>query len=163
MNRVAVCIPIALFVTACAAPSVLLSRASTTVMEARTQNLVGQHVRWGGTVANVTPTERGTCFEIVDRPLDRDGTPLHGQQPDGRFLACTPQIFPRGVYEGQDSTVSGTLEPTVTETLIGLKYRYPRVAITELNFWPRTHYSSVDRDGSRWWEPPEQGSQGYWW
>ncbi len=164
MQRLAVCIPLVLVTMACVPPSVAPPHApEVTVARARVENLVGQHVRWGGQVACVTPTERETCFEVMDRPLARDGEPLHTEQTGGRFLACTPQFYPRGLYEGQDVTVTGTLEPPVIGELDGLDHRYPRVAVGALNFWPQPPASVVDHDGARWWQPPGQGSQGYWW
>lgn len=119
-----------------------------------------------------------------DRPLADDGEPLDTEPTDGRFLACTPQFYPRGVYERQDVTVAGTLEPPGPASGVGSAgpladgslrspksgrllaesgYRYPRVAIATLNFWPQRHDSLSERYGSRWWQPPDQGSQGYWW
>lgn len=160
----AVCIPLVLLAMACVLPSVAPPhRSEVTVTRVRVENLVGQQVRWGGEVASVTPTERETCFEVIDQPLAHDGAPLHTEQTDGRFLACTPQFYPRGLYEGRDVTVTGRLEPPVIGELDGLEHRYPRVAIAALNFWPQPSSSVGDRDGSRWWQPSGQGSQGYWW
>ncbi len=157
-------IALVVFATACAPPSGVRPDASAvTVTRARVEDLVGRHVRWGGEIASVTPTEHETCFEVIDRPLADNGAPLHTGQTDGRFMACTPQLYLRGIYEGQDITVSGTLEQPVTGKLDELEYRYPRVAIEALHFWPQERPAFGERYGSRWWQPPDQGSQGYWW
>jgi len=129
--------------------------------QARFENLVGQHVRWGGEVASVTPTERETCFEIIDRPLASDGRPFDSAPSQGRFLACTPQFFPRGLYEGEDVTVAGTLERSVKAQLDELKYRYPRVAIAALAFWPRSQKVLAGASFPRAWRPG--GAQSYLW
>jgi len=164
MQRLAVCIPLVLLAMACVPPSIAPPQASEiTVTRARVENLVGRNVRWGGEVASVTPTERKTCIEVIDRPLAHDGKPLHTGQTDSRFLACTPQFYPRGLYEGQDVTMTGTLEPPARGALDGLEHRYSRVAIVTLNFWPQPSASVVDHDGPRWKQPPGQRSQGYWW
>ncbi|MFN8626129.1 MAG: Slp family lipoprotein [Candidatus Binatia bacterium] len=166
MYRSVSCFSIAFFAAACALPAAPPPRApAISVTRARFENFVGQQVRWGGKVASVTPTESQTCFEIVDRPLDSGGEPLDSAQRDGRFLACTPQFYARGVYEGQDVTVTGTLETPVTEKLDDLKYRYPRVAITELHFWPPPEDVLANRTFPRRWQPwgTDLGLQGYWW
>ena len=164
MQRLAGCIPLVLLAMACVPPPIAPPHPSEiTVTRARVENLVGRQVRWGGEVASVTPTERETCFEVIDRPLAQNGQPIHTEQTAGRFLACTPQFYPRGLYEGQDVTVAGTLETPAPGQLDSLDHRYPRVAIAALNFWPQPQSSHGDRYGSRWWQPSGQGSQGYWW
>ncbi len=163
MYRLAVWIPMAMFAMACVPPTTPPRPAEITVMRARFENLVGRRVRWGGQVASVNPTERETCFEITDRPLASDGEPLSTEQTDGRFLACTPHFYARGVYEGQDVTIAGTLEGPVTGKLDKWSYRYPRVAIQEIYFWPREQYSLRREYGPRSLQPWGQGSRGYWW
>ncbi len=164
IGTAALILAVALFAAACVPPTVAPPEASEiSVTRAGVERLVGQHVHWGGEIASVTPTEHETCFEVIDRPLTHDGKPLDGAQSDGRFLACTPQFYARGVYEGQDVTVAGTLELPVTAKLDDLKYRYPRVAIATLHFWPRSEDSLASHDFPRWWQPWDPEVEFYWW
>jgi outer membrane lipoprotein len=164
MNRVAVCVTLALFAAACAPLSAVPpGPAAITVTRARVESLVGQHVRWGGEVADVHLTEHETCFEIIDRPLASNGEPLDTERTDGRFLACTPQFYARALYQGKDVTVTGTLEAPEIGKLLELNYRYPRVRIGELQFWPQAQNAFGDRYRSGLWSPWGAGSRGYWW
>ena len=136
-----------------------------TVVRAQQENLTGQRVRWGGEIANITSAEHATCFEVRSHPLGRDGRPTSSQGSVGRFIACARGFYPHDLYEGQQLTVVGTLRrPTVT-MLGAFTYRYPRVAVEKLHFWPEreSHSARLTRDWSPSWEPWESGSEGYWW
>jgi outer membrane lipoprotein len=146
-------------------PPPAMSWSPISVGRADHENLVGQRVRWGGDIAGVTMGEQDTCFEVISRPLTRDGQPRDTGQTSGRFIACAPGVYPRGLYEGQEITVVGTLEkPTVRELGEGA-HRYPRVAVEDLHFWPEQQREPAWR-AQEWPRSPDQwqaGSEGYWW
>jgi len=155
-----------LWMMACAnGPQSAASWSQITVIRAQEENLLGQRVRWGGDIANITPGEQGTCFEVISRPLARSGRPRDGEQSGGRFIACAPGVYPAGLYEGQQLTVVGMLQKPIVEKVGELTHRYPRVAAEKLYFWPAQEYGSrwPTRDSPPYGQPWGSGSEGYWW
>ncbi len=157
-----------LCIAACATrPPSAVRWPSTTVAQAEQEHLTGKRVRWGGDVASVTNGKNKTCFEVISRPLARDGQPRDTAESGGRFMACADGVYPRGLYGGQQLTVVGTLEkPTVPppnehQRMPG----YPQVAAESLYFWPEQAQDSSwrAREWPRGWEPWAPGSEGYWW
>jgi outer membrane lipoprotein len=166
MYRWLVAVSLLLGMAACAsrAPSAApWSRVS--VLRAQQENLVGERVRWGGDIVSVTLGEQDTCFQVISRPLTRDGRPRDTGQTSGRFIACAPGVYPRGLYEGQEITVVGTLEKPIVREFGEGAHHYPRVTVEDLCFWPDQQRESAWR-AQEWPRSPEQwqaGSEGYWW
>ncbi len=159
-------VPLLVCIAACAsrAPSAA-PWSRVTVLKAQQENLVGERVRWGGDIAGVTVHEQDTCFEVISRPLTRDGQPRDTGQTSGRFIACAAGVYPRGLYEGQEITVVGTLEEPTGRESGEAAHHYPRVAAEELYFWPAQQHEPAWR--AQEWppssEPWDPGSEGYWW
>lgn len=108
-----------------------------TVLQARTGNLTGQRVRWGGTIVSVTPGKNDTCLEILDRPLDARARPRRADQPDGRFVACALGFYDPGVYaRGREVTVVGSVEKPVAGKIGDSEYTYSRVKAEQIYLWP---------------------------
>lgn len=135
------------------------------VIRAEHENLVGERVRWGGIVASIRRGEQETCFEVLSRPLARNGEPRDTTQGGDRFVACAPGVYPSSLYEGEQLTVVGTLQKPIAEQSGEVTHRYPRVAAEELHFWPAHESDStrLTRDWPPSWEPWQPGTDGYWW
>lgn len=160
--------PLLLCIAGCAShPPPAVTWSSTTVAQAQEEHLTGERVRWGGNIATVTAGKHNTCFEVISRPLARDGQPRETAESGGRFTACADGVYPRGLYAGQQLTVVGTLEkPTVPPPNDHQrKPGYPQVAAESLYFWPAHAQNSSGRarEWPRAWEPWAPGSEGYWW
>ena len=132
----------ALILSACATtPPARLSGgpfSTITPSLARTRDLVGSRVRWGGTIAEVVPGKSETCFQVVGRPLDSEARPEEGDSTEGRYIACAAGFYDPAVYaSGREITVTGTLESPQPGRIGEYEYRFPRVSADEVYLWPR--------------------------
>lgn len=110
--------------------------APVTQQQAQDQNLVGQHIRWGGEIIETTPGKDTTCFELLGHPLDQGARPIIGGLAQGRFIACAPGFYDPAVYvKGRELTVVGTLNETIAGKIGGYDYRYPHVQVEQLYLW----------------------------
>ena len=133
------------------------------VIEAQQQRVIGQRVRWGGDIVSVTARADHTCFEVVDRPLDRDARPLAGAPSDGRFYACTAGFYDPALYASGQLTVVGCLERPTSKGLVDAGAALPRVATERLYLWPLPAPGRLESQPDMFWWPHEVGSQRYWW
>lgn len=132
----------ALLLAACATqPPVSLSTGpftNITPLAAQTQNFAGNKVRWGGTIANVSPRKNETCFQVVSHSLDSMARPEEEDKSDGRFMACSPGFYDPAIYaEGREVTVAGTLQAPVLGKIGEYDYRFPLIAAEEIYLWPK--------------------------
>jgi outer membrane lipoprotein len=136
----AVLFALALLIGGCFGPPAPLAGtfAPIAVRQAQESNLIGQRVRWGGTIVAVTPGKHDTCLEVLSRPLQRDGRPRYTDASDGRFIACATGFYDPEVYaKGRDVTVVGTLQEPETHKIGNHEYRYPKVAAETVYLWPQ--------------------------
>lgn len=115
------------------------SFADVTIGQAQSQpEVMGLHVRWGGTIAHTLPGPRDTCFEVVNRPLDEQARPEQDDRSDGRFMACLSGFYDPEVYAPKrEITVIGTLQAPAIGKIGNHDYVYPKVAVDTLYLWPR--------------------------
>lgn len=140
MRRTSSLLLLAALLAACARPPVPLGGEfeEITVADAQQQDLTGRRVRWGGTIAEVTTSEKETCFQVVSRPLDRQARPLRTDETAGRFLACASGFYDPAIYDrARELTVVGTLQGTVAGKIGEFDYRFPKVACEQAHLWPR--------------------------
>lgn len=76
----------------------------------------GAHVRWGGTVVEVTRQASGFVrIQVLERKLDASGQPLNYGPSDGRFvIRAASNVDPARYRIGSEVTVAGTIEGAVT-------------------------------------------------
>lgn len=134
-------LPTALLAACATQPPAKLSTgpfASVTPLAAQTQNFAGNKVRWGGTIASVTPRKNETCFQVVSHTLDSIARPEEEDKSDGRFMACSPGFYDPVIYAtGREVTVTGTLQPSVPGKIGEYDYLFPYVAADEIFLWPK--------------------------
>lgn len=96
-------------------------------------------VRWGGTIARIeNQADQQTMLEIVARPLNGGGRPLHNDRSDGRFLALVPRFLdPEIVKVGRDVTVLGQLSELQSGKIGETEYLFPVVQVDDFKFWKR--------------------------
>ncbi len=110
---------------------------SLTPARAVQEDLRGERVFWGGTLAAVHNLQDVTHLEVVGYPLDADGWPRLEAEPLGRFI-----IEQRGFLEpakyapGRAVTVVGTLTAPLLGKVGERDYRYPVVLPEQLHLWP---------------------------
>ncbi|MCW5890318.1 MAG: Slp family lipoprotein [bacterium] len=124
---------------ACARPPAALrgDYPRTTVAEAVADAGGRREVRWGGELVATTPTGDRTCFEVVERPLDRAARPRGTDETSGRFLACAAGFYDPALWApGREMTVVGRLDGTQTGAVGGATYRFPRVDAEAVHLWP---------------------------
>jgi outer membrane lipoprotein len=109
--------------------------------------LVGQRVRWGGSIVNTDPGKDETCFEISSRSLDRSARPVETDITLGRFIACAPEFYDPHVYaKGREVTIVGSIQGTLVRKLGEYEYRYPQINVETVYLWqkvvPYSYYGS---------------------
>jgi len=101
----------------------------------------GISVRWGGRIIETLPESGRTCFQIIARPLSRDGRPAterNGYKPHlGRFLACHVGFYDPEIYQpGRDMTVLGKISDHQTIKIGEYDYVLPQVEAYFIYLWP---------------------------
>lgn len=105
---------------------------------AREGGQIGERVRWGGVIVEVTPRQNETCFEISSRPLDDSGRPLDTDENFGRFIACSKEFYDPAVYvPKREVSVVGALTGPVDGKVGERDYRFPKVQVDDIYLWPK--------------------------
>jgi outer membrane lipoprotein len=128
-----------LLALACARPPAALRGefAATSVAQAASGAGAGQQIRWGGELVSTTPRGDETCFEVVERPLDRAARPRFTDASSGRFVACSPGFYDPAVWTpGRQVTVVGRIDGVQMGTVGEATRRFPRVAAEAVHLWP---------------------------
>lgn len=96
-------------------------------------------VRWGGTIAQVhNLADSKTAVELVARPLNRFGRPIHNDRSAGRFLAVFDVFLdPEIVKSGRDMTVVGPLQHRYQGLVGQSEYTFPVVAVINNRYWSK--------------------------
>mgnify|MGYP000604342760 CR=1 FL=1 len=119
------------------------------------ESLIGQRVRWGGTIASVTNKESETWIEIVERELRRSGQPLDSDSSAGRFIARIPGFFDPTIYDrGRQITVVGVIEKPMIKTIGDFAYLFPVVAVDGHQLWELTPETIYIEPSPFWYSPP---------
>ena len=141
MRRSSVVPLVLLLLDACAHPPAQLAVgpfADIRVGQAQEQDLIGQRVRWGGTIVATDTNKDDTCFEVVSRPLDDQARPRQTDETEGRFIACAAGFYDPAIYaSGREITVVGALEAAAVGKIGQHDYRYPRVNAEHVHLWPQ--------------------------
>ncbi len=94
----------------------------------------GKYVVLGGTVTAVTGTSAGTQLEVVQYNVDSRELPDVVTPSGGRFLAATPEILDLASYKpGALVTMMGEVAGKKVQTLRGVAYTYPVIAVKEIH------------------------------
>jgi outer membrane lipoprotein len=118
-------------------PESSLPVSSITPEAARQSAPVGERVRWGGVIVDVTPRQNETCFEISSRPLAENGRPLDTDRNFGRFIACSKEFYDPAVYlPKREVSVVGTLTEPVDGKVGERDYRFPKLKAESVYLWP---------------------------
>jgi outer membrane lipoprotein len=125
---------------ACARPPAVLQGDFSSVPVDRARDHPGtvtERVRWGGELVRTTPEQDHTCFEVIEKPLDREARPEITDEPTGRFVACVSGFYDPAVWEpGREVTAVGRVDGTVTTRVGETDHRSPRLAADAIYLWP---------------------------
>lgn len=98
----------------------------------------GLRVRWGGSIASVSPRKGDTCFEVVSHPLDDSARPQEDDNTNGRFIACLSGFYDPEIYAvKREITVVGTIQTPTIGKIGDYDYIFPHVAVETLYLWPK--------------------------
>lgn len=148
MKRLIALLAIGTLVSACATvPDPLDGEFSdVTPDQARSADMAGHAVRWGGEIVEVRPLADKSCLEILSRELGRSARPTGGDTGMGRFIACKPGfIDPAEFTQGREVTITGRLTGVDSGKIGEFEYRFPRVDAESVYLWPeRREYEQRD-------------------
>lgn len=98
----------------------------------------GQRMTWGGVIVEVSNLPDRTVLEVLAYPLNRSGRPDTDATPMGRFLADREGFLePRDYAPGREVTVSGPLLGYRDGKVGDAAYRFPALAVQQLQLWQR--------------------------
>ncbi len=101
------------------------------------QAVVGQRVRWGGTIAAVENTPENTRVVVVARRLTSAGRPRDEDRSNARFIAVLEGFHdPVVLQSGREFTVVGTVQRTEPGKVGDFDYLYPVLAVEHYRLWP---------------------------
>jgi outer membrane lipoprotein len=111
-------------------------------IEADPELYKGTLVILGGTIDQIKNVGQDTMLEVVQKPLDHWGRPLHTKQSGGRFLVLSTGYLDTLVYSpGHDITVAAVVQGSRRKGLDEGDYSYPVLLAKELKLWPRENQS----------------------
>ncbi|MCL5276580.1 MAG: Slp family lipoprotein [Deltaproteobacteria bacterium] len=98
----------------------------------------GKTVMVGGTIVKSTNEGSGyTRLEVMQLPLDGDGTPMRGDRSGGRFMVlCKGYLETRIFGPGRLVTVVGAVDGSKKGTVGSMAYEFPVIDSTYLKLWP---------------------------
>ncbi|NQZ53620.1 MAG: Slp family lipoprotein [Piscirickettsiaceae bacterium] len=123
------------------------------------ESFIGEQVRWGGKIINVSRANDLSILEIKQYPLTQYGFPLLNISSQGVFIAQSHQVFdPDNYIEGLLITFSGTINSGVAQ--VGKsKVRYlPIIDIVDTKLWP---HNKLDDGSAYTYTGMESEFQGY--
>ena len=102
----------------------------------------GEQFIWGGFIATGKVDEEGSYLEMVQSPIQNDGTVIDPDVSEGRFIAFFPaQRLDPSIYErGRVMTLGGTLTGSITGKIAGKEYIYPVLEVAESQLWKDEPY-----------------------
>lgn len=93
----------------------------------------GKTVILGGIIVDAKNTKKGTLMEVVQKPLDYRGRPLHSDRTAGRFLILYEGFLDTAIYSpGRAVTAAGEVMGAKTRPLDEIEYSYPFIKSREL-------------------------------
>jgi starvation-inducible outer membrane lipoprotein len=111
----------------------------------------GKLVIIGGTIAQVSSTDRGTLLEVEERALDYWGRPERTKKTGGRFLLLYPAHLNSLLYApGRELTVAATVDGAEAAGLVDPGLRIPLFLSKELKLWDDDRKA---RSGPQWFDP----------
>ena len=93
----------------------------------------GKIIILGGLIVDAKNTKKGTVIEVVQKPLDYRGRPLHSDRSLGRFIILHEGFLDTAIYSPDRAvTVAGEVMGTKVRPLDEIEYAYPLIKSREL-------------------------------
>ncbi len=116
------------------APAKAVSAAQ---VQKQPEAFIGQPVRWGGEILEVSNAEQHTDVLVLGRELEKKGEPVIDGQVDARFIARFPGFVEPGVLpRDKRLTVRGKVTGVEVRKVGEFPYPYPVVEVEESHLWP---------------------------
>jgi outer membrane lipoprotein len=95
----------------------------------------------GGTIVGTTETRQGTEIEIIQNPIDQQGSIIDRDISEGRFIVESQGHLDPMIYK-QDRlvTVAGKLVASRKKTIGEMEYLYPVLEAKEIYLWREERY-----------------------
>jgi outer membrane lipoprotein len=123
----------------------------------------GSNVRWGGVILDSRNTDKGTCFEILSKNLDKYLRPELHDATLGRFIACKPGFHDPVVFtKGREITMIGRIQNIEVRKIDEFDYRYPMLEVDDLVLWQKRRIVMQYRGFNDPFYGP-WGGRGYYW
>jgi len=111
----------------------------------------GRIVIFGGTIVQVSSTDKGTLIEVVARALDYWGRPERVKKTAGRFILLYPAYLNTLLYApGREITVAASVQGTMAKALEDQDLLFPLFVSKELKLWEDDRHV---RTGPQWFDP----------
>lgn len=96
----------------------------------------GTLVMLGGMIVAAKNTREGSLIEILQKPLDTDGSPLQTDLTEGRFLVQSDLFLDSAIYhQGRMVTVVAEVIGRKELPLDEIIYPYPLLIVKDLHLW----------------------------
>jgi outer membrane lipoprotein len=93
----------------------------------------GKIIILGGIIVDAKNTKNGTVIEVVQKPLDSRGRPLHSDRSLGRFIILYEGFLDTAIYSPDRAvTVGGEVMGKKIRPLDEIEYSYPLIKSREL-------------------------------
>ncbi len=105
---------------------------------AKNETMIGQQVRWGGTILKTYTVDDDSCMEVLGQTLDESlARPVAPDISTGRFVACKSGFLDPAIFAaGREVTVTGRIQAVETTQINDFDYRYAVIATEVLLLWP---------------------------
>ncbi|MBD3320925.1 MAG: hypothetical protein GF350_07530 [Chitinivibrionales bacterium] len=113
-----------------------------------TQEFIGTHVKWGGTIIKITRTMGCTQILVRQVPRAKIGMPVEDKYSQGRFIGiCTEKLDRDRVGHGETITLAGMVHGTITRPL-GKDdlYTHPVLLIDTINVCGNTNTYGLESE-----------------
>lgn len=105
-------------------------------LQADPEAFLGKVVLLGGEIVQTQTAPEGSTIEVLEKSLDRWGSPRETDQSGGRFILTSPDFLDPLVYrEGRRITVAGEVQGKKVGKIGDRDYTYPVLKILEIHLW----------------------------
>jgi len=96
----------------------------------------GAWVMFAGIIVSSRNLQDGTYIEVLQKPMDSDGSPLQTDATGGRFLVRSDTYLDTAVYHrGRLITVIGLVAGKKEQQLDEIQYQYPLLVLKDQHLW----------------------------
>lgn len=93
-------------------------------------------VMFAGVIIASRNTQDGTYVEVLQKPMDSEGSPLQTDSTGGRFIVRSDRFLDTAVFhKGRLITVIAQVVGKKVQQLDEIQYQYPLLLLMDLHLW----------------------------